>query len=82
MKKVVTFGEIMGRLSPPGYSRIVQTQSFNITYGGGEANVAGGLAHLGIPAKHVTRFPDNELGKAAAGYYSQVGVDTSDIVFG
>jgi 2-dehydro-3-deoxygluconokinase len=82
MKKVVTFGEIMGRLSPPGYSRIVQTQSFNITYGGGEANVAGGLAHLGIPTKHVTRFPNNELGKAAAGYYAQVGVDTSDIVYG
>jgi 2-dehydro-3-deoxygluconokinase len=82
MKKVVTFGEIMGRLSPPGYSRIIQTQNFNITYGGGEANVAGGLAHLGIPAKHVTRFPANELGKAAAGYYAQVGVDTSDIVYG
>lgn len=82
MKKVVTFGEIMGRLSPPGYGRIIQSQSLNITYGGGEANVAGGLAHLGIPAKHVTRFPANELGKAAAGYYAQVGVDTSDMVFG
>ena len=82
MKKVVTFGEIMGRLSPPGYGRIVQTQSFNITFGGGEANVAGSLAHLGIPASHVTRFPSNELGKAAAGYYQRVGVDTSDIQFG
>jgi 2-dehydro-3-deoxygluconokinase len=82
MKKVVTFGEIMGRLSPPGYSRIVQAQSLNITFGGGEANVAGGLAHLGIPTKHVTRFPNNELGRAAAGYYAQVGVDTSDMIYG
>jgi 2-dehydro-3-deoxygluconokinase len=82
MKKVVTFGEIMGRLSPPGYGRIIQSQSFNITFGGGEANVAGSLAHLGIPASHVTRFPSNELGKAAAGYYQRVGVDTSDIQFG
>ena len=48
MKKVITFGEIMGRLSPAGYGRITQAQSLNITYGGGEANVSGGLAHIGI----------------------------------
>ena len=81
MKKVVTFGEIMGRLSPAGYGRITQAQSLNITYGGGEANVAGGLAHIGIPAEHVTCFPNNELGKAAAGYYRQVGVDMSHTVY-
>ena len=82
MKKVVTFGEIMGRFSPPGYGKIIQSQSLNLTFGGGEANVAGGLAHLGIPATHVTKFPANELGKAAAGYYARVGVDTSEIQFG
>ncbi len=82
MKKVVTFGEIMGRLSPPGYAKIIQSQSLNITYGGGEANVAGSLAHLGIPSAHVTRFPANDLGKAAAGYYARVGVDTSEMIFG
>ncbi|MFM2441690.1 MAG: 2-dehydro-3-deoxygluconokinase [Bacteroidota bacterium] len=81
MKKVITFGEIMGRLSPAGYGRITQAQSLNITYGGGEANVAGGLAHIGIPAEHVTCFPNNELGKAAAGYYRQVGVDMSHTAF-
>lgn len=81
MKKVITFGEIMGRLSPAGYGRITQAQSLNITYGGGEANVAGGLAHIGIPAEHVTCFPNNELGKAAAGYYRQVGVDMSHTVY-
>ena len=81
MKKVITFGEIMGRLSPAGYGRITQAQSLNITYGGGEANVAGGLAHIGFPAEHVTCFPNNELGKAAAGYYRQVGVDMSHTVY-
>lgn len=81
MKKVITFGEIMGRLSPTGYGRITQAQSLNITYGGGEANVAGGLAHLGIPAEHVTCFPNNELGKAATGYYRQVGVDMSHTAY-
>jgi len=81
MKKVITFGEIMGRLSPAGYGRITQAQSLNITYGGGEANVAGGLAHIGIPAEHVTCFPNNELGKAAAGYYRQVGVDMSHTAY-
>ena len=81
MKKVITFGEIMGRLSPAGYGRITQAQSLNITYGGGEANVAGGLAHIGVPAEHVTCFPNNELGKAAAGYYRQVGVDMSHTAY-
>ena len=81
MKKVITFGEIMGRLSPAGYGRITQAQSYNITYGGGEANVAGGLAHIGIPAEHVTCFPNNELGKAATGYYRQVGVDMSHTAY-
>jgi 2-dehydro-3-deoxygluconokinase len=81
MKKVITFGEIMGRLSPAGYGRITQAQSLNITYGGGEANVAGGLAYIGIPAEHVTCFPNNELGKAAAGYYRQVGVDMSHTAY-
>ena len=79
MKKVVTFGEIMGRLSPPGYGRIIQAQSLNITYGGGEANVAGGLAHLGIPAKHVTRFPANELGKAAAKLFIETMHNNEDM---
>jgi len=81
MKKVITFGEIMGRLSPAGYGRITQAQSLNITFGGGEANVAGGLAHIGIPAEHVTCFPNNELGKAATGYYRQVGVDMSHTAY-
>lgn len=82
MKKVVTFGEIMLRLSTPGYARVVQSEYFNATYGGGEANVAVSLAQLGIPAAHVTRFPDNELGSAATNMLQRYGVDTSHIIFG
>lgn len=82
MKKIVTFGEIMGRLSPPGYGRITQAQSLNLTFGGGEANVSGSLAHLGLPAAHVTRFPDHEMGKAATEYFRKVGVDMSHVKYG
>jgi 2-dehydro-3-deoxygluconokinase len=82
MKKIVTFGEIMGRLSPPGYARITQAQSLNLTFGGGEANVSGSLAHLGLPAAHVTRFPDHEMGKAATEYFRKVGVDMSHVQYG
>ena len=82
MKKIVTFGEIMGRLSPPGYGRITQAQSLNLTFGGGEANVSGSLAHLGLPAAHVTRFPDHEMGQAATEYFRKVGVDMSHVQYG
>lgn len=82
MKKVVTFGEIMLRLSTPGHARIVQSSHFDATYGGGEANVAVSLAQLDIPAAHVTRFPDNELGKAAASLLGKWGVETNHILYG
>ena len=49
MKKVVTFGEIMLRLAPPGFLRFSQTNSFDVVYGGGESNVAVSLANYGIP---------------------------------
>ena len=55
MNKVVTFGEIMLRLSPPGYLRFSQTNTFDIVYGGGESNVAVSLANFGIPVEFVTR---------------------------
>ncbi|NLD43234.1 MAG: sugar kinase, partial [Chloroflexi bacterium] len=53
-KKVVTFGEIMLRLSPPGFLRFSQAQSFDVIYGGGEANVSAALAGFGIPTDFVT----------------------------
>lgn len=80
--KVATFGEIMLRLSTPGHSRVAQATHFEATYGGGEANVAISLAQLGIPAAHITRFPDNELGRAATSLLRKWGVDTSPILYG
>ena len=81
-KKVVTFGEIMLRLSTPGYSRFIKANEFNATYGGGEANVAISLALFGLPAVHVTRFPNHELGQAATNMLREFGVNTDHIVFG
>lgn len=81
-EKVITFGEIMLRLSPPEYQRLIQAEQFQVYYGGGEANVAVSLANYGIKSTFVTRLPDNQLGKAAANYLSRFGVDTSAIVWG
>ena len=58
--KVVTFGEIMMRLAPPGFQRFGQARSFDVIYGGGEANVAVSLANYGIEVDYVTRLPEND----------------------
>lgn len=81
-KKIVTFGEIMLRLAPEGYSRFVQADSFGATYGGGEANVAVSLANYGFNAKFVTKLPKHDIGQAAVNSLRRYGVDTSDIVRG
>ncbi len=80
--KVVTFGEIMLRLSPPENLRLIQADSLEATYGGGEANVAVSLANYGLNSVFVTRLPDNLLGRAALNHLRRFGVDTSDILFG
>jgi len=80
--KVTTFGEVMMRLSTPNFSRFPQATQFDINFGGGEANVSSSLAILGIPANHVTRFPDNDLGQAATNIFQKFGVETKDIVYG
>ncbi len=82
MKKVVTFGEIMLRLSPPGYLRFSQTNSFDVIYGGGESNVAVSLANYGIPVDFVTRLPKNDLGECAKMEMRKRGVNTDNIVYG
>ena len=82
MKKVVTFGEIMMRLSPPGFQRFSQARSFDIVYGGGEANVAVSLANYGLPVDYVTRLPDNDLGRACIQYLRQHGVGIDKIILG
>ncbi len=81
-KSVVTFGEIMMRLSTPGYQRFVQAQSFDINFGGGEANVAVSLAQFNLPSKYVTRLPYNELGDMALNSLRKFGVNTEGIVRG
>lgn len=72
----------MLRFTPPNGLRLVQTESFDATFGGSEANVAVSLAQLGLPAAYATRVPDNELGRAALGSLSRYGVDTSASTFG
>ena len=80
--KIVTFGEIMLRLSPPGFQRFVQARSLDVIYGGGEANVAASLACFGLPVEYVTRLPANDIGDACLSYLRQYGVGTSYIVRG
>ena len=81
-KKVVTFGEIMLRLAPPGFLRFGQARSFDAIYGGGEANVAVSLANYGVPVNYVTRLPNNDLGEACIQFVRQYGVGTDSIVRG
>ena len=80
--KVVAFGEIMMRLNPPGFQRLAQARTFEVTFGGGEANVAVSLASFGIPVDYVTRLPNNDLGDACLNYIRQFDVGTSKIIRG
>jgi len=82
MEKVVTFGEIMLRLCPPGFLRFVQARSFDAIYGGGEANVAIALANFGVAVDYVTRLPQNDIGDACLNYVRQFGVGVDKIVRG
>ncbi len=80
--RVITFGEIMMRLNPEGYRRFVQSDKFEVSYAGGEANVAAGLAQFGIDASFVTKLPAHEIGQCAVNEIRRFGVDTSLIVRG
>ena len=82
MPKIITCGEIMLRLSTPGYLRFGQAKQFDATYGGGEANVAVSLANYGMDAKFVTRLPENDIAKACLKDLRSYGVDTNSIVYG
>jgi 2-dehydro-3-deoxygluconokinase len=81
-KKVVTLGEIMLRLSTPDFKRFVQADTFDITYGGGEANVAAALCNYGLNGTFVTKVPDNPIGQSAVNHLRRYGVDTQFIVRG
>ncbi|WP_297337424.1 sugar kinase [Algoriphagus sp.] len=77
MKKIITLGEVMLRLSPPGHQRFCQAQNFEIEFGGSEANVGANLATWGVFVQHLTAFPAHSLGQAAIAKLRQWGIDPS-----
>ena len=80
MRKYVTFGEIMLRLKPPHGERFFQSPLLEATFGGGEANVAVGLARFGLNVAYVSVIPKNTIGDACLGELRRQGVDTSLMV--
>jgi 2-dehydro-3-deoxygluconokinase len=80
--KVVTFGENMLRLSPPGFERFLQSPMLLATFGGGEANVAVSLAQFGFDSYYVTRLPKHEIGDAVVRALRAEGVKTDFILRG
>lgn len=81
-KKVVTMGELLLRLSTPGYERFSQAQYLDLIYGGAEANVAVSLAHFGLDPYFVTQLPNNAIGDSAISFLKKYGVNTKYIVRG
>jgi len=82
VSRVVTFGELMLRLSPPGQERLFQSPQLRTFFGGSEANVAASLAHFGVRSDYVTRLPANPVGDAALAALRAEGVNTDGIVRG
>jgi 2-dehydro-3-deoxygluconokinase len=82
MASFVTFGEIMARLSPPGFLRLAQMLpgSLDVIFAGAEANVAASLALLGAPVRYVTALPDNALGDACIASLRGLGIDSTAIL--
>ena len=82
-RTVVSFGEIMLRLAPPGFERFLQSPGFVATFGGGEANVAVAVASYGLSARYVTVLPpNNPISDGCIAELRRFGVDTSHIVHG
>jgi 2-dehydro-3-deoxygluconokinase len=81
-KKVVTFGELLLRLDPPPYERLVQAEQFKARYTGAEANAAVSLAGFGVEAVAVSKVPSHEIGQACVNYLRRYGVNTDFIVRG
>lgn len=82
MCNVVTFGEIMLRLCPKGYRRILQADEFEATYAGAEANVAAALSRWGLGTKFVSKVPENPLGQAAVDALRKCGIGTENVLRG
>ncbi len=79
---VLSFGEILLRLSAPGYNRLFQKDSLDATFCGGEANVAVSLSNFGINSYFLTKLPDSDVGRAAVNSLRYFGVVTSKIIYG
>ncbi|MEZ0298368.1 MAG: PfkB family carbohydrate kinase, partial [Candidatus Methylacidiphilales bacterium] len=79
MPRIVTFGEIMLRLATPGNLRFNQTNSLEMTFGGGEANVAVSAVNYGLEGRFVTRLPKNDIAQTAIQQLRGLGVDTNHI---
>lgn len=77
--RTVCFGEIMLRLSPPGFERLFQSPALGATFGGGEANVAVSLAHFGVDSRYVTRLPQHAIGEAALRALRAEGVNVDHV---
>jgi len=77
---VVTFGELLLRLSPPGFERFFQSPVLSATFGGGEANVAASLAQFGLTSRYVTALPKHAIGDAGLRALRAEGIDTSHVV--
>ncbi len=80
--RAVCFGELMLRLTPNLYDRFLQSEKFNATFGGGEANVSVSLANYGVDASFVSKLPTHEIGQMVVNSLRKFGVDTKDIVRG
>lgn len=74
MPKIVTFGEVLLRLSTPGFQKIEQAETFEVTFAGTEMNVGASLARFGFEVYHVGVFPDNALGKKAKAFIRKLGI--------
>lgn len=79
--EVITFGEAMIRLSPPGFRRIEQAKSLDLQVGGAELNTAVAVSRLGHSASWISRLPDNPLGRLVANHAREAGVDTSHVMY-
>src|SRR5437762_13703819 len=81
MFDVVPFGEAMIRLSPPNFQRLEQTSSLDVQVGGGELNVAVGVARLGLKSTWISRLPKNALGRLLENRARQAGVDNGNNIW-
>lgn len=82
MQRIVTFGEILLRLSPPSHLRLTQATSFDLYFGCAEANVAASLAKFGLPVKFITAVPPNELGESSLSMLRSFGVEPFALIQG